>query len=161
MAATRFNDAVLALAAAYQAAPALEDVPVYDGVQATASADDDFIVVGHDGSLGADGTLAADALAGTFTQANLEFGTRQETGYVNCLIVSQTGDAGDIPGRRQRASDLLSAAEDAAGANGGLQSGNAAGIMFDGTSDGRLINRLSSGVAVLLAYRVSYSTEWD
>lgn len=161
MSATRLNDAILALLAAYKAASAFAQVPVYDGVQAMTASDRDYLIAGHDGSLSADGSLAADALAGSFTQVNLEFGVRQETGYVNCLIVSQTGDPADFAGRRQRATDLLAAAEDAALANGGLQSGNAAGIMFDGTSDGRLINRLSSGVAVLLAYRVYYSTEWD
>ena len=161
MSATRLNDAVNALLAAYQAAAALAGVPVYDGVQATASADNDFIVVGHDGSLGADGSLAADALAGSFTQVNLEFGARQETGYIGCLIVSQTGDATDFAGRRQRATDLLAAAEDAALANGGYQAPDFPGLLFDGTSDGRLINRLSQGTAVLLADRVYYSTEWD
>jgi len=159
--ATRLNDAILALLAAYKAASAFAQVPVYDGVQAMTASDRDYLIIGHDGSLGADGSLAADALAGSFTQVNLEFGVRQETGYISCLIVSQTGDAADFAGRRRRATDLLAAAEDAALANGGLQSGNAAGIMFDGTSDGRFINRLSGGVAVLLAYRVYYSTEWD
>lgn len=160
MSATRFGDAVLALLAAYGAASGLSGVPVYDGVRAMAGSDPDYIVIGHDGSLGPDGSLAADALAGTFTQANLEApGIRQESGYVNCLIVSQTGDAGDFPGRRQRASDLLQAAEDAAAANGGYPA-SAPGLMFDGTSDGRFINRLSQGVAVMLAYRIYYSTGW-
>ena len=77
------------------------------------------------------------------------------------MIVAQTGGAADFAGRRQRATDLLAAAEDAALANGGYQAPGFPGLMFDGTSDGRLINRLSSGVAVLLAYRVYYSTEWD
>jgi hypothetical protein len=162
MPVTRFNDAVNALIAAYQAAPAFEGVPVYDSVQAMAGTDGDFIVVGHDGSLQADGMLSANAPAGTFSQQDLAMtAIAQETGFVNCLIVSQTGDAGDVTARRQRASDLLGAAEDAIAANGGLQSGAAAGIMFDGTSDGRFVNWLSRGVAVLLPYRVSYSTEWD
>jgi hypothetical protein len=158
---TRFNDAALALAGAYQAASALSGVPVYDSVQAMTGTDPDFILVGHDGTLQADGTLNPDATAGTFTQANLEMpGVRQETGFINCLIVSQTGDAGDMTGRRQRASDLLAAAEDAAAAGGGYPAA-APGVMFDGTSDGRFITRLSlGGIAILLAYRVSYSTEW-
>jgi hypothetical protein len=158
---TRFNDAALALAGAYQAAAALSGVPVYDSVRAMTGTDPDFILVGHDGTLQADGTLNPDAVAGTFTQVNLEMpGVRQETGYVNCVIVSQTGE-GDVAGRRQRASDLLDAAEDAAAAGGGYPAA-APGVMLDGTSDGRFITRLSlGGIAVLLAYRVSYSTEWD
>lgn len=162
MSATRFNDAVTALLGLYHGVFDAQQVPVYDGVQPTAAAVTDFLVVGHDGSLGADGTLAADAIAGTFTQQDVaQGGMREETGYVGCLIVAQTGDATDFGARRQRASDLLGAAEDAAGANGGLQSGNAAGVLLVGTSDGRFINRLSNGAAVMLAYRVYYSTEWD
>jgi hypothetical protein len=159
--ATRFNDALNALLALYQAAPAFAGIPVYDGVQPTVAADNDFLVAGHDGSLGADGTLAADAPAGFFSQSDIDMGGRQETGYVNCLVVAQTGDAGDTAGRRQRASDLLSAAEGAAAAHGGLLTGDAAGIMIAGTSDGRFINRLGAGTAVMIAYRVAYSTEWD
>jgi len=162
MPVTRFNDAMLALTAAYKAAAGLAGVPVYDSVQAMTASQPDFIITGHDGTLEADGTLAPDALAGTFTQANLEMpGVRQETGYINCLIVSQTGDAGDVADRRQRASDLLDAAEDAAAASGGFPAA-APGVMFDGTSDGRFITRLSlGGTAVLLAYRVYYSTGWN
>lgn len=162
MPVTRFNDAALALAGAYKAAAPLSGVPVYDSVRAMTGSDPDFIITGHDGTLQADGTLAPDALAGIFTQANLEMpGVRQETGYINCVIVSQTGDAGDMAGRRQRASDLLDAAEDAAAVNGGYPAA-APGIMFDGTSDGRFVTRLSlGGIAILLAYRVSYSTGWN
>ena len=162
MPTTRFNDAMLALTAAYKAAAPLAGVPVYDSVQAMTGTDPDFIITGHDGTLEADGTLAPDALAGTFGQVNLEMpGVRQETGYINCVIVSQTGDAGDMAGRRQRASDLLDAAEDAAALHGGFPVA-APGVMLDGTSDGRFITRLSlGGTAVLLAYRVYYSTGWN
>lgn len=161
MSATRFNDALLALLGLYQAAPALASVPVYDGPRARSTTDPDYIVVGHDGTIDAEGNLAADVTAGTFAQSNLEFGVRQETGYLNCLIVSWTGDAEDLAGVRQRADDLLGLAEDAAAANGGLQSGQAAGVIFDGTSDGRYRTRLSQGLAVIIAYRVYYSTEWN
>jgi hypothetical protein len=161
LSATRFNDATNALLALYRAAPALAGVPVYDGVQPTLATDDDFLVAGHDGSLGADGTLSADAPAGFFSQQDVAQGAREEAGYVNCLIVAQTGDAGDTAARRQRASDLLAAAEDAAAAHGGLLTGDAAGIMLAGTSDGRFISRLGAGTAIMIAYRVAYSTEWD
>jgi hypothetical protein len=162
LSATRFNNAALALIAAYAAAPGLAGVPVYDSVQAMTGSDNDFIIVGHDGTLQADGTLAPDVLAGTYAQSNLELpGVRAETGAVNCVLVCQSGDAGDTAGRRQRASDLLSAAEDAAAADGGYPA-DAPGLMFDGTSDGRWINRQSlGGVAVLVAYRVTYSTGWN
>lgn len=158
---TRFNDARKALVAVYQAAAGLSGVPVYDNVRAMTVSDADCVIVGHDGTLEADGTLAPDALQGTFAQSSLEMpGIRQESGSVNCVIVSQTGDPGDIAGRCQRASDLMDAAEDAAAAGGGYPSG-APGLMFDGTSDGRFITRNSlGGVAVLAAYRVAYSTEW-
>lgn len=159
--ATRFNDAVLALTAAYTAAAGLSGVPVYDSVQAMTGSDPDFIITGHDGTLEADGTLAPDALAGTYLQSNLEMtGVRQETGYINCVLACQSGDAGDTAGRRARASILLSAAEDAAAVTGGFPAA-APGVMFDGTSDGRWITRQSlGGTAVLVAYRVAYSTEW-
>jgi hypothetical protein len=159
---TRFNDARKALLAAYQAAAALSGVQVYENVRAMTGSDPDFIIVGHDGTLQADGTLAPDAPAGTFAQSNLEMpGVRQETGMVNCVIVSQSGDAADFGDRSQRASDLLDAAEDAAAVTGGHPAA-APGVMFDGTSDGRFITRLSQGgIAVLLPYRVAYSTEWD
>jgi len=164
MSATRFNDALLSLLAAYQAAPALSGIPVYDGPVVTGAADPDFIVVGHSGALGPDGTLAPDVSAGTFTQGDLVMpGVREEKGLVACVIVSQTGDAADIPGRRQRATDLLAAAEDAAAAHGGYpQDDRGAGLMFDGTASGQFTSRLSQGgAAVILAYRVSYSSGWN
>lgn len=164
LSATRFNDALLALLAAYGAAPGLSGVPVYDGPAAMTGSDPDFIIVGHSGTLGPDGTLVPDVLQGTFTQGGLVMpGVREETGFVNCVIACQSGDATDIPGQRQRASDLLAAAEDAAAAGGGYPGGaRGAGLMFDGTSSGQFTSRLSQGgSAVLLAYRVSYSTGWD
>jgi len=164
MSATRFNDAVLSLIAAYSSAAGLSGVPVYDGPAAMTGSDPDFLIVGHTGALASDGTLAPDAAAGSFTQGDLEMpGMRQETGWVGCVIVSQTGDAADVPGRRQRASDLLAAAEDAAAVNGGYpQDDRGAGLLFDGTASGQFTSRLSTGgAAVILAYRVSYSSGWN
>lgn len=156
MSVTRFADAVTALLAAYNAAPALEGVPVYDGVQVTGAADPDFIVVGHDGTLAADGTLQPTALAGTYVQRWADTTTGQEeNGTVNCLVISQTGDAADTAGRRARASALLAAAEDAALA------ADVPHLTFDGTADGRFTCRQSaSGLAVICAYRVAYSAPW-
>ena len=155
MSTTRFTDAVAALLAAYQAAPALAGVPVYDGAQPSGAADTDFLIVGHDGTMAADGTLQATALAGTYLQEWADTTTGQdERGSVNCLIVSQTGDAGDVAGRRARVKVLLAAAEDAAAA------AVVPHLTFDGTSDGRFITRGVAGVAVMCAYRVTYSAPW-
>jgi len=50
---------------------------------------------------------------------------------------------------------LLAAAEDAAAAAGPSR------LTFDGTTDGRWINHpAGGGIAVLCAYRVSYSAPW-
>ncbi len=155
MSTTRFADAVAALLAAYAAAPALAGIPVYDGPDPTSAADPDFIIVGHDASMAADGTLQGTALAGTFTQAWTDFDQqREEQGSISCLVVSQTGDSSDTAGRRARAAALLAAAEDAAAAGGATH------LTFDGTTDGRFITQQEAGVAVLCAYRVSYSAPW-
>jgi hypothetical protein len=148
---------VTALLAAYQAAPALAGVPVYDGAQPSGAADPDFVIVGHDGTMGPDGTLEATALAGTYLQNWADTTTgRDETGSVNCLIVSQTGDATDLAGRRARVKVLLASAEDAAAA------AVVTHLTFDGTTDGRIIYRQSAGGAVVMcAYRVSYSAPWN
>ena len=157
MSTTRFADAVTGLLAAYNAAAGLSGVPVYDGAQPSGAADTDFVIVGHDGTIAADGTLEATALAGTYLQqwADTTDG-RDETGSVNCLIVSQTGDTADIAGRRARVKTLLAAAEDAAAAAAVTH------LTFDGTTDGRIIYRQSAGgVVVMCAYRVSYSAPWN
>ncbi len=156
MSTTRFTDAVTALLAAYTAAPALAGIPVYDGAQPASTADTDFIIIGHDATMAADGTLEATALAGTYLQdwADSTNG-QEERGSINCLIVSQTGDTTDLPGRRARIKTMLAAAEDAALA------AVVTHLTFDGTTDGRIIYRQSAGgVAVMCAYRVSYSAPW-
>ena len=157
MSVTRFTDAVAALLAAYQGAAGLAGVPVYDGAQPSGAADPDFVIVGHDGTMAADGTLEATALAGTYLQQWADTTTgRDETGSVTCLIVSQTGDAGDVAGRRARVKVLLAAAEDAAAA------AVVSHLTLDGTTDGRFIYRQSAGgVVVMCAYRVSYSAPWN
>jgi hypothetical protein len=153
---TRFTDAVNALLAAYQGAAGLAGVPVYDGAQPSGAADTDFLIVGHDGTIAADGTLEATALAGTYQQLWADTTTGQdERGTVNCLVVSQTGDPADLPGRRARVKVLLAAAEDAATA------AVVTHLTFDGSSDGRFIYRQSAGGAVVMcAYRVAYSAPW-
>lgn len=156
MSTTRFGDAVTALLAAYTAAPALAGVPVYDGAQPSGAADPDFLIVGHDATMAADGTLEATALAGTYTQDWADTTTgMEEHGTVNCLIVSQTGDAADLAGRRARVAVLLGAAETAALA------AVVQHLTIDGTTDGRFLCRQSAGgCAVMCAYRVAYSAPW-
>lgn len=156
MSTTRFTDAVDALLAAYNAAAGLAGVPVYDGAQPTGAADPDFLIVGHDGTLAADGTLQPAALAGTYLQQWADMTTGQdERGTVSCLVISQTGDPSDTAGRRARIKTLLAAAEDAAAA------AVVAHLTFDGTTDGRFTYRQSAnGVAVICAYRVAYSAPW-
>ena len=156
MSTTRLTDAITALLAAYQNAAALAGVPVYDGPQPTGAADLDYLIVGHDASMAADGTLQDTALAGTYLQNWADTTTgQQETGTVNCVAVSQTGDSSDTAGRRARVKVLVAAAEDAAAA------AVVSHLTFDGTSDGRYITRQSAGgVAVICAWRVTYSAPW-
>lgn len=160
MSATRFGDAVTALVAAYAAAPALAGIPVYDGIQPQTASDPVCVIVGHDGTLEADGTLVPDVLAGNFAQQWIETGIRQETGTVNCVLVCQSGDAAALGALRAQATALLEALEDAADASGGY-AGGLTDMTFDGTASGRWIYRQSlAGAAVMTAYRVSYSTGW-
>lgn len=155
MSTTRFTDAVEALLAAYHAVLDPDGIPVYDGRQLTAASDPDFVIVGHDASAGPGGDLQATALAGNYLQAWSDFGEREERGSINCLIMSQTGDTGDMAGRRARVTAMLAAAEDAAAGAG------AAHLTFDGTADGRFIYRRNlAGIAVMCAYRVAYSAPW-
>ena len=156
MSTTRFTDAFTALLAAYQAASGLAGVPVYDSDVITSASDPDFIVVGHDGTMGPDGTLEATALAGTYLQDWSDTTTgKDERGSINCVAVSQTGDPADTAGRRARIKTLLAAAEDAAAAAAPSH------LTFDGTTDGRFLTRQSTGgVAVICAYRVAYSAPW-
>ena len=157
MSTTRLTDAITALLAAYNAAAGLAGVPVYDGAAPSGAADTDFVIVGHDGTIAADGTLEATALAGTYAQQWADTTAGQdERGSVNCLVVSQAGDVGDVAGRRARVKVLLAAAEDAAAA------AVVSHLTLDGTTDGRFIYRQSAGgVVVMCAYRVSYSAPWN
>jgi hypothetical protein len=153
----RFSDAVTALLAAFAASAPLAGVTVADGPSPTAAADPDFIIVGHDGSLDADGALSGITQAGTLTQAWLEFPrTKDETGHVHCVAVSQTGDAADLPARRARAQALVAACEDAA-----LAAGVVGGLQFEGTEDAAVAYRqLGQGAAVIIPFTIGYTTQW-
>jgi hypothetical protein len=152
----RFTDAVTALLAAYAAAAPLAGIPVYDGASVSGASDPKFIIVGHDGTIAADGTLSPTAPAGNYVQAWADSTSgREENGWVNCVAVSQTGEAAGLADCRTGTDALLTAAEDAA------SGGGAAHLTFDGTSDGRFIYRQGpNGAAVICAYRVTYSAPW-
>ena len=116
----------------------------------------DFIIVGHDATTTSGGVLQADALAGTFLREWSDTTTgRDETGSVNCLIACQSADVGAVAACSTRAAALLGAAEDAA------MAAQVTRLTFDGASDGRFITRQgTAGLAVICAYRVSYSAPW-
>jgi len=157
MSTIRFSDAVTALLAALTAAAPLAGVTIADGPNPTAAADPDFVIVGHDGSLDADGALSGITQAGSLTQAWLEFrAVKDETGHIHCVAVSQTGDAADIPARRARAQALVAACEDAA-----LAAGIVSGLQFEGTEDAAVAYRqTSAGVAVIIPFTIGYTTQW-
>jgi len=157
MSTIRFSDAVTALLAALTAAVPLAGVTIADGPNPTAAADPDFIIVGHDGSLDADGALSGITQAGSLTQAWLEFrAVKDENGHIHCVAVSQTGDAADIPARRARAQALVAACEDAA-----LAAGVVSGLQFEGTEDAAVAYRqLGQGLAVIIPFTIGYTTQW-
>jgi hypothetical protein len=153
---TRFADAVAALYAAYQAAPALAGVPVSNTVTPTAYAAADFVIIGHDASMDGDGILQPAALAGTYTQ-DLAYmpDVTEERGSINVIAVSQSPDITAVAATQARVTVLVAACEDAADA------ASAPHLKFDGTSDGRFITRQgANGLAVICAFRVGYSTPW-
>jgi hypothetical protein len=154
----RFSDAVTALLAALASAAPLTGVPVSDGPSLGAAQAPDFIIVGHDGALDADGALSGVTQAGSLTQAWLEFqAVKDETGHIHCVAVSQTGDAADLPARRARAQALVAACEDAARAAGVV-----GGLQFEGTEDAAIIYRqLLQGLAVMIPFTIGYSTQWS
>lgn len=157
MSTTRFDGATVALLAAYRAAAPLAGVTITDGPAPTAGTDMEFIIVGHDGSLDPTGALASVAQAGDITQEWLDFpAVKSETGSINCVLVSQSGDTADLPARRTRAAALLAACEDAA-----IAAGDVGGILFDGTTGAQILYRQSGqGCAVMAVFTVGYSVPW-
>jgi hypothetical protein len=147
-----------ALTTAFQAAAGLSGVTVTQGYTPTAAADPEFIIVGHDGSLEADGSLAEFATGGTFTSTFIEQGQpplSQEDGTVNVVVVSQTGDQGAMAARITEAQRLLSACDDAIT---DLHSGD---VVFDSVGTGRLLTRQTSqGCAAIIAFTITYSSPW-
>ena len=157
MSTIRFSDAVTALLAALAASVPLAGVTIADGPNPTAAADPDFIIVGHDGSLDADGALSGITQAGSLTQAWLEFrAVKDEAGHIHCVAVSQTGDSLDLAARRARAQALVAACEDAA-----MAAGIVSGLQFEGTEDAAIAYRqLGQGLAVIIPFTIGYTTQW-
>jgi hypothetical protein len=153
----RFGDALAALTTALTGAPALAGVTI-SGDVATAAADPDFLIIGHDGTLGPDGTLATVTEAGNFDAEFITAGNpagQQETGNINITAVSQTGDTTDLGGRISRVETLYAACDDA---TTDLKTG---GIVFDGPGSGRVVSRQTdAGCAAILAFTISYSSPW-
>ena len=158
MSTPRLGAAMAALTAAFKASAALPGITITEGNAPSAAGDPEFIIVGHDGTLEADGSLAEFTTSGTFTSQFVAEGQpplAQEDGSVNVVAVSQTGDQGDLPGRITEAQRLLSACDDAAK---DLHSGD---IVFDNAVTGRLLARQSAqGCAALLAFTITYSSPW-
>ena len=152
------GDAMAALTAAFQASAALTGVTITQGDAPSAAGDPEFVVVGHDGSLAADGSLAEFTVSGSFTTDFVTAGSppgQLETGRVNVVAVAQSGDATALAGRITRAQELLAAC-DAACTD--VTSGT---IVFDSAGSGRLVTRqASAGCAAILAFVITYSGPW-
>ena len=152
------GDAMAALTAAFQASAALTGVTITQGDAPSAAGDPEFVVVGHDGSLAADGSLAEFTVSGSFTTDFVTSGSppgQLETGRVNVVAVAQSGDATALAGRITRAQELLAAC-DAACTD--VTSGT---IVFDSAGSGRLVTRqASAGCAASLAVVLTYSGPW-
>jgi hypothetical protein len=164
MASIRLSDALAAvydvLAAALEPTPSGQPGITIDlGLSPSAAADPLFIVVGHDGSLSPDGSLSETAQAGTLSVKFTASGQpplQQEDGIVHVVLVSQTGDSGDLPGRIGEAQDLLAACNDAVA---DLKSGD---MRLEPVSDVRLYTRQAvQGCVAEFAFSVGYSAPWD
>ena len=158
MSAALLADAMAALASLFSASPALSGVTITEGDAPSAAGDPEFIVVGHDGSLAPDGSLAEFTVSASFSTQFITGGSppaQLETGRVNVVAVAQSGDATALAGRITRAQELLAAC-DAACTD--VTSGT---IVFDSAGSGRLVTRqASAGCAAILAFVITYSGPW-
>lgn len=160
MPTSQFGNAISALVAACQASTALAGVTIMDGPQPAMTAETDFIIVGHDGTYDSAGALNNVTEAVTYTQAwayeAVPAPVKQENGIIRCVAASWTGDSNDLPGRRARVQVLIDACEDAA-----LNAGDVGGIVFEGTTEAKIMYRQSGqGVAVMAAFGTGYSQPW-
>jgi hypothetical protein len=160
MATAAFASAVTALTGLLAAAPALAAVTVTDGPAPAALAAGDYLIVGHDGTLNPDGSLSEFANTGTFAQDWSRFDAapgsgKDETGAINCVVTSETGDTSDLPGRLARVQAILAACEDACVS---AQSGT---VVFDGTGAAQVMTRQTpNGCAAVLAFTITYTAPW-
>jgi hypothetical protein len=153
----RLGDAMAALTTAFTAAPALAGVTI-TGNSVTGAADPDFLIVGHDGSLEPDGSLSGITAAGDFTTEFITTGNppgQLETGNVNIVAVSQTGDTADLAARISRVQAILAACDDAS------IDLTVSGIVFDGPRAGRVVTRQTgAGCAAIATFTVGYTAPW-
>jgi hypothetical protein len=161
MSTAAFASAVTGLTGLLAAAPALAGVTITDGPAPAALAAGDYLIVGHDGTLNPDGSLSELAATGTFTQQQARFdGTtagsgKDETGDINCVATSETGDTADLPGRLARVQAILAACEDA------CTSAQTGTVVFDGTGTATVMTRQApTGCAAILAFTITYSAPW-
>jgi hypothetical protein len=154
----RLGDAMTAVYNLISASPALSGVTVTLGLSPTAAMDSEFVIVGHDGTLNADGSLSENSEAGTFTMAFIVMGQaplQQETGQVRIVAMSQTGDSGDLAGRITEAERVLAACTDAVAGQ------KATDILFDTAAPGRLLTRQAGQGAVAgFAFTIGYTAPW-
>lgn len=158
MSSNRLGDAMTGLYNLFTASPALSGVTVTLGLSPTAAMDSEFVIVGHDGTLDADGSLQETSEAGTFTMSFVTQGLpplQEETGIVRVVAVSQTGDTGDLSGRITEAERLLAACTDA------VANQKVSDIVFDTGTPGRLFTRQAGqGCVAMFAFSVGYSAPW-
>ena len=146
-----------ALTTALTAASALTGVTITGDV-ATAAADLEFLVIGHDGSLDSDGSLSGITEAGSFDAEFITVGDpagQMETGSVNVTAVSQTGDSSDLAARICRVQAMYAACDDA------ITDLSTSGIVFDGPGAGRVVTRqTAAGCAAISTFAIGYTAPW-
>jgi hypothetical protein len=103
------DSVVLALVSAFGAA--LPGVAVVDGPRPMGPGDTELVLVAHDATPDADTVITIQQ-----EPASLGGTDRYERGSIPCCVMAQTGDA-DVPGRRQRAMELLATCETTMRAN--------------------------------------------
>ena len=164
MATIRLSDALTAvydaLVAALLPTPAGQPGLTIDlGLNPSAAGDEQFIVVGHDGTLNPDGSLSEAAEAGTTASKFTAIGgppLQQEDGVVHVVLVAQSGDSTALASAVASAQTLLESVSDAC-AN--LHSGD---IRFGTVLDARLYTRqAAAGCAAEFAFSLDYSAPWD
>ena len=149
-----------ALVAALEPTPAGQPGLTIDlGLNPSAAGDEQFIIVGHNGTLNPDGSLSETAEAGTTTTKFTAMGEpplQQEDGVVHAVLVAQTGDSTNLAGMIAQAQTLLEACNDACS---DLKS---ADLRVDSAGDARLYTRQSAaGCAAEFAFSFTYSAPWD